>query len=518
MTAGPGERVAAMLGLLRPLADEIVVALDDRADAATERALATVADRIVRYGYREPVDRPLRWLFSLCASGWILNLDDDEIPGAALLAELPRLVAADDVTHYWLRRPWLWPAADRVVAEQPWSSDYQLRLVVNDPRLLRFPSETHKPIDALGPHRFVRAPLYHADALLNPLERREAKARRYEALRPGKRVGGGPMNHVLHLPERRPGLRSEPLPPEDVELVRAVLDAGEPAGEPSAPIAAAADAEIEALWAGRLLAEDDYRARIELLEEPPPLHAGAQATIDVRVENLGGTAWPWGERGEPEVRLSYHWLDEAGEVAADGIRTSLPAELPPGAAQELPLHVLAPPAPGRYRLEVDLVHEHARWFGCTVARELTIERAPRVAIVGASEELLARLAEQAPAFEPLVLASTPPPRYGPAQAPDLRPYLLDGTRHGRRRDFPLLAARTASLLRAARRLRSGDPVRPLLRGGQQFLEALAGSTHLLVAEEPPAGVRERWLRRATLAAAQTLGVRVVSDVGELHRR
>src|SRR4051812_395897 len=200
MTAGPGPRVAALLEAFRPVADEIVVALDSRADDETEGALAAVSDRLVRYRYREPVDRPIRWLHSLCASDWNFNIDDDEVPSAALLAELPALVAATDVTHYWIRRAWLWPDGGSAIAEQPWSSDYQLRLVLNDPRLLRFPSETHRPIEALGPHRFVRAPLYHADAILNPLDRRQAKARQYEAPRPRQPGRGGPVQPRLPPP------------------------------------------------------------------------------------------------------------------------------------------------------------------------------------------------------------------------------------------------------------------------------------------------------------------------------
>src|SRR5205814_7225008 len=136
-------------------------------------------------------------------------------------------------------RRWLWPDEGSAIAEHPWSTDYQLRLVRNDPLLLAFPSETHRPLEALGPHRFLRLPLYHADLLLNPLERREAKARRYEALRPGKRVGGGPMNHVFHLPERRPGLRTEPLPDGDAELVRRVLGGAAPGPAPSAEVTSA---------------------------------------------------------------------------------------------------------------------------------------------------------------------------------------------------------------------------------------------------------------------------------------
>jgi hypothetical protein len=43
MTRGPAGRVAAMLALFSGVADEILVALDDRADAPTEEVLAAVA-------------------------------------------------------------------------------------------------------------------------------------------------------------------------------------------------------------------------------------------------------------------------------------------------------------------------------------------------------------------------------------------------------------------------------------------------------------------------------------------
>src|ERR1700693_5892919 len=109
MTAGPGPRVAALLGALRPVADEILVALDDRADPSVRRDLATVADRIVLYPFAEPVDRPLPWLFDQCRRDWALALDDDEIPSLPLLEALPALCADPGVTPYWLPRRWLFP-------------------------------------------------------------------------------------------------------------------------------------------------------------------------------------------------------------------------------------------------------------------------------------------------------------------------------------------------------------------------------------------------------------------------
>jgi hypothetical protein len=53
---------------------------------------------------------------------------------------------------------------------------------------------------------------------------------------------------------------------------------------------------------------------------------------------------------------------------ADGLRTGFPRTVAPGDRVLVPVDVCAPPEPGEYVLEVDLVHERVRWFerGCAV--------------------------------------------------------------------------------------------------------------------------------------------------------
>src|SRR5687768_7105382 len=126
MAAGDGVRTAAALTPYRTVADEIVVALDDRAGDTAAAPLATVADRVIPYPYAEPVDRALPWLVARCSGDWLLVVDDDEVPSAALLEALPALVSADDVTHYWLTRRWLYPHASSWLDEPPWRPDFQL--------------------------------------------------------------------------------------------------------------------------------------------------------------------------------------------------------------------------------------------------------------------------------------------------------------------------------------------------------------------------------------------------------
>ena len=398
MTRGPADRVAAMLGLFRRVADEIVVAVDDRAGSEVEAALASVADKILRYPYEEPVDRPLAWIHAQCSGEWALTVDDDEIPSQGLLDALPELAAARDVTHYWVPRRWLYPTPDRYLDARPWRPDYQPRLVLNDPRVLAFSAETHVPVAAIGPSRYLDLPLYHLDTVVNSLEAREAKAARYERLHPGKRVAGRPLNEAFYLPERRdPPTRD--VPPGDLVLIAGVLAAPPPA--PVTPHVEVAEREaIDRFWTGGALPE--YEARLSLLEEVPPLRAGTLEAVDVRVENLGGRAWRWGG----DIRLGSRWRD--GGRVIEGEHRALPADLPPGGSLIVPLP-LVPPEPGRWTLEADLVHEHVRWFERPLRAEVVVEPRRLVAVLdpGSEDGLSAILESLEPEEEPLVLTEEP---------------------------------------------------------------------------------------------------------------
>ena len=466
MTAGPAARVGALLALYAPVADDIFVAVDDRADPSVAAAALDAGARVVRYPYLEPVDRPLAWLHERCRGDWVLTIDDDEVPSAPLLDALPELVAARDVTHYWLPRRWLYPTADRWLDEPPWRPDFQLRLVENDPRLLRFFAETHRPIEVVGPGRYLELPVYHADCVLNPLERRAQKALKYERLRPGKRVAGGAMSHVFYLPERRPDARTAAVPADDLRLVEQVLGAPEPPAGAAPDVPAATREEIDRLWVGRELPADAYAARIELPRPVQPFTAGEQRALEARVENRGSVEWPWGELGVPEIRVSYRWRDAGGAaLAAEELRTPFPAPVPPGATAVLPVHVVAPAAPGRHVLELDLVHEHVRWFGCELRVDVEVEPPRRVAVAGSAAAVAAaleRLADAAPELEPVVLGDAPP---------------------GYRR----------------------------LRGrGRALLRELAG-TELLVVTPPEPGTRALLAALRPALAARAAGVRVVAD-------
>ena len=509
LTAGPGPRVAALLDSLRPAADEIIVALDERADREVQDDLATVADRIMVYPYAEPVDRPLPWLFDQCRGDWAFTVDDDEIPSLALLEALPELCSDEGVTHYWLPRRWLFPDASTYLDESPWRPDYQLRLVRRDPRFIRFSDEFHRPVLADGPGRFPQLPLWHVDPLLRSFEQRLEKARRYERLRPGMRIGGRALNFAFYVPELRPEPLLAPLPPPERAHVEAVLGAERPTGVARAEVSRVTRAEIDARWPAT--APEVQDGRLELLERPRDLAAGEQRTLDVLVHNTGGAEWPWGREGVPAVRLESSWLTATGErVEGCELRTLLPAALPAGESDAVPVHVLAPERPGPYRIDLRLVQESAGSFGGGTSCEVVVRPRRLIAILGddAAVAEVARLIEAVPELEPVVVGGRVPGQAGYAPAPGLRPYLMADVPAARPAFAATVVGRTARFGAAAAAARLGRPPR-LPRGGDAFLAAARDWELLVVAGlDGPPEVRELWRAAATVRAAAALGVRV----------
>jgi hypothetical protein len=525
MTREPSGRLAAIVELLRPVVDEVVIAVEDSVDPGAAAGLLELADLVRLFPHRDPADSVIPWLHSLCSADWILNLDDDEIPSAALISELPVLVAARDVTHYWLARRWLWPDAAQVLDEPPWGREWVLKLVRNDPACLRFSDEFHRPVVVSGASRYVEAPLWHADFVLRPFEHRREKVLAYEHSRRGMRVDGLALNPAFYLPEL-----SEPrvveVPEPDRALIAATLTAPAPIvpPQPWQSPARVSTSEIDCLWPdGWRSVGELYRGRVEPLQSIDRLTAGVQQTVDVLVTNESDWVWPGGKDAMPEVRLAYRWhgLDGAGDEQA--LRTPFPADLAPGQQQVVPVHVVPPNDQGRYRLELDLVHEHERWF--EVGFELDVEVVPRrlVALLGEGAELDAELDRMLfePELEPVVVApgaDLPTQRFGHPHVAGLRDYLSHGMEAASRPRFLLaLAWRTRRLVGRARRLRRGEPSAPLDHGAEAFVTLLARcESVILVSRDLDAPLtRELWRLAASARVARALGVPTTVRAGAL---
>jgi hypothetical protein len=108
--------------------------------------------------------------------------------------------------------------------------------------------------------------------------------------------------------------------------------------------------------------------RAELAARPPAVWAaGIEAAVPVVVRNAGAAGWSslgsLSQGGSFRVALTYRWFDAAGHlVIAEGKRTLLPYDLPPGASARVAQQIVAPQKAGRYRLRLTLVQENVAWF------------------------------------------------------------------------------------------------------------------------------------------------------------
>lgn len=110
-------------------------------------------------------------------------------------------------------------------------------------------------------------------------------------------------------------------------------------------------------WTGA----DDYAANIK--SSIPELRAfeGGTTEVDLRLKNSGKKEWS--SQAPNPCLVSYHLLDEAGEVLKfDNARTVLPHIVRPGKEVSVEVRVKAPLNRGTYRLEFDLLREGLAWF------------------------------------------------------------------------------------------------------------------------------------------------------------
>ena len=95
------------------------------------------------------------------------------------------------------------------------------------------------------------------------------------------------------------------------------------------------------------------------------------------MRNLGGETWPPAHHAAPLIRLAYRWLSADGTetVVPEGLRTPFEEAVAPGQETVVMLAVEAPETPGDHVLEVDVVHEHVRWFGAAARLAVAVEPA-----------------------------------------------------------------------------------------------------------------------------------------------
>jgi hypothetical protein len=113
------------------------------------------------------------------------------------------------------------------------------------------------------------------------------------------------------------------------------------------------------------LNDDAFRAVLSVAGVPPVMSPGQTASIKVVVKNSSEFIWPSRSRQYAYlINVADAWFQSDGETLVNNLdgRKSLPHDLWPGEAAEVQLTIKAPPIPGNYVLEIDLVQEGVTFF------------------------------------------------------------------------------------------------------------------------------------------------------------
>jgi SAM-dependent methyltransferase len=104
------------------------------------------------------------------------------------------------------------------------------------------------------------------------------------------------------------------------------------------------------------------RSETRVLSVPTVLQVGARADLTVAVTNLSDQ--PWVQSTKYPLNLGNHWINQDdGTVSMhDDGRGRMPGRLHPGETTRVTFTIQAPPTPGLYRIEADVVQEGCAWF------------------------------------------------------------------------------------------------------------------------------------------------------------
>lgn len=120
--------------------------------------------------------------------------------------------------------------------------------------------------------------------------------------------------------------------------------------------------------------ENEDARNVSLQIEKWPEHVHSDEIFQVSVILSNNTRNPLSSLMPNPVHLSYHWLDNSGDILVyDGLRTALPTHLLAQHRGIFGVQVKAPKEPKEYRLRILPVQEGVRWFeGSSCGGDLTV--------------------------------------------------------------------------------------------------------------------------------------------------
>lgn len=358
VSAGPPGRLRAVLAQWRPHVAEIVVVCDAGTDPGLVDAIGDLADRTASVSTGFPVEAVMSRAWTLCSRSFVFRADDDHVPGETLLAELRSLTLDGSLDQAGLSVRWSWPDRSRYIDAYPWTANPQPLMIRNRPGLVRFSAEAHVTEQLDGPQRAIAGALYHLRTLA-PVDERRAYAYRYvETIRP--HLDGTPANRE-YLPEDcAPATLA--VPPWDLPRLDAVL-ATDGRRRPRSSTGAEPVASQHLDAAPPRLRDGGRGASLQLRRRIGSVPTNAHLILDLVVANGSADVLPGRASGGPLLSVATRWtpVDGDGEIV-EGARLALGEAIPPGRATQVVLATPVPVGPGRWRVGVDLVEEHVRWF------------------------------------------------------------------------------------------------------------------------------------------------------------
>ena len=125
-------------------------------------------------------------------------------------------------------------------------------------------------------------------------------------------------------------------------------------------------------WAMTEYAPYFYRARIEPIDAPARIAAGATTELRVHVTNTSRQPIPFRSARDHGVHLGAYLRPAGGGDPIELRAGRVDLELAPGATTELTLPLPPIASPGRYDVEIDLVDEGVKWFQALGSQPLTL--------------------------------------------------------------------------------------------------------------------------------------------------